>query len=109
MTTSRRLTVSIILLILSFAIAAPAFATEETEDPEPVPISEEEGAEAVPIDAGVEPAVVVTTPPASDATLDWTYRYIIPTALVIAVLVIVITCIQYFTRVVRKRYRILEE
>ena len=107
MRTSRRLAVSIILLALSFAIAAPALATEETE--EPAPISEEEGGEAVPIDAGVEPAVVVTTPPASDTALDWTYRYIIPTALVIAVVVIVITCIQYFTRVVRKRYRIVEE
>ena len=103
---SRRLAVSIILLILSFALAAPAFATEESE--EPAPISEEES-EPVPIDAGQEPAVVVTTPPASDAALDWTYRYIIPTALVIAVLVIVITSIQYFTRVVRKRYRIVEE
>jgi hypothetical protein len=33
----------------------------------------------------------------------------IPTGIVLAVLVILITTIQYFTSVVRKRYRIVKE
>jgi hypothetical protein len=33
----------------------------------------------------------------------------VPTALVLALLVVVLTTVQYFTRVVRKRYRIVEE
>lgn len=51
----------------------------------------------------------MTTPSASEVSLDWTYRYLIPTGIVLAVLVIVITTIQYFTSVVRKRYRIVKE
>jgi hypothetical protein len=33
----------------------------------------------------------------------------IPTALVLAALVVLLTSIRYFTNVVRKRYRIVEE
>lgn len=55
-----------------------------------------------------QPAVEVTSPPAADTIPDWTYRYMIPTSIALALLVVVITSIQYFTRVVRKRYRIVE-
>jgi hypothetical protein len=51
----------------------------------------------------------MTTPEATDPLPDWTYRYMIPTGIVLAVLVIVMTTIQYFTRVVRRRYRIVKE
>jgi hypothetical protein len=40
---------------------------------------------------------------------DWTYRYMIPTGLIIAVLIVLATAIKYFTDVVRKRYRIVDE
>jgi hypothetical protein len=33
----------------------------------------------------------------------------VPAALVLAVVIIVLTAIKYFTEVVRKRYRIIEE
>jgi Na+-transporting methylmalonyl-CoA/oxaloacetate decarboxylase gamma subunit len=33
----------------------------------------------------------------------------IPTGIVLAVLVIMVTAVQYFTRVVRRRYRIVKE
>ena len=58
--------------------------------------------------SGVEPAVPMTTPEPTESLPDWTYRYMIPTGIVLAVLVIVMTTIQYFTRVVRKRYRIVK-
>ena len=56
-----------------------------------------------------EPAVPVTTPDTIEPLPDWTYRYMVPTGIVLALLVAVITSVQYFTRVVRERYRIVEE
>ena len=55
----------------------------------------------------VEPAVPVTEPPATPEPVDWTYRYLIPTLLVLAALVVVATVVQYFLTVVRKRYRVV--
>jgi hypothetical protein len=93
----RRVTTLTIVLGLSLLVfAAPVLAQDEGEEP-------------VQISSDSEPAVTVTIPPPSDSTLDWTYRYLIPTALALAVLVILITSIQYFTQVVRKRYRTVEE
>ena len=55
----------------------------------------------------IEPAVPVDTTPAPTTNPDWTYRFFIPTLLVLAALVVIVTVIQYFTRVVRNRYRIV--
>ena len=57
----------------------------------------------------MEPAVPITVPEEKEAQLDWTYRYMIPTAIGLGVVVIALTSAQYFTQVVRKRYRIVEE
>jgi len=89
-------TLTIVLGLSLLVFAAPVLAQDEGEEP-------------VQISSDSEPAVPITTPPPSDSTLDWTYRYLIPTALALAVLVILITSIQYFTQVVRKRYRTVEE
>lgn len=61
------------------------------------------------IDSGLTPAVEMggEEPAAVDA--DWTYRYMIPTALLLVAVVVLLTAIKYFTDVVRKRYRIVEE
>ncbi len=55
----------------------------------------------------IAPAVPVDTTPAPVTNPDWTYRFFIPTLLVLTVLVVIVTVIQYFTRVVRNRYRIV--
>ncbi len=55
----------------------------------------------------IEPAVPVDTTPVPETNPDWTYRFFIPTLLVLAALVVIVTVIQYFTRVVRNRYRIV--
>jgi hypothetical protein len=81
-------------------VAAPALAQETTTT-----VATEETV----VTSDVEPAVPVTTVDATEPQLDWTYRYLIPTGIVLAVLVIVITTIQYFTSVVRRRYRIVKE
>ena len=90
------------LAVAAFLVLAvsPVLATGEETD---------EATEAPAVTTDVEPAVQVTTPAPSEATPDWTYRYMVPTGLLLAVVIIVITSIQYFTRVVRGRYRIIEE
>jgi hypothetical protein len=57
----------------------------------------------------IVPAVPIEPAAAAPSTTDWTYRYLIPTGLVLAAVVILITSVRYFTNVVRKRYRIVEE
>lgn len=59
--------------------------------------------------ANLTPAVPIEPPADAPAAMDWTYRFLIPSGLVLAALVILITSIRYFTNVVRKRYRIIEE
>ncbi|MGD2060033.1 MAG: hypothetical protein PVF87_04140 [Acidimicrobiia bacterium] len=60
------------------------------------------------IDSGLTPAVEVGSDQPAVAEADWTYRYMIPTALVLVAIVILATAIKYFTDVVRRRYRIVE-
>ena len=51
------------------------------------------------------PAAPVEEPAELPEDVPWTYRYLIPTVLVIGGLAVVVTIIQYFVRVVRARYR----
>ena len=98
---SSRVAAFFVLLSASMALlVVPALAQDEEpiSDDAPVPISEE-----------MEPAVPITIQAESETQLDWTYRYMIPTGLALAVIVIAVTSVQYFTSVVRKRYRIVEE
>lgn len=85
-------------------LTVPVLAQDE--EPSPAPISEDA---PVPISEEMEPAVPITIPDQSETQLDWTYRFMIPIGLVLAVVVIAVTSVQYFTSVVRKRYRIVEE
>lgn len=54
------------------------------------------------------PAIEVPEPAPVDDTPSWTYRYLIPTFLVLAVLAVVLTVVQYFVKVVGKRYRVVQ-
>lgn len=66
------------------------------------------GAEATTTTAEpIVPAVSVEVTQPLEAQPDWTYRYFIPTLLVLAALVVVVTVVQYFVRVVRNRYRVV--
>jgi hypothetical protein len=82
-------------------LALPGFATE---DPAP-----EDTSETTVVTTDIEPAVEVTSPPPEAAEADWTYRYMVPTGIALAILVIIATSGRYFTNVVRERYRIVEE
>jgi hypothetical protein len=96
---------TLIVLLASYLMfwVTPALGTEG-EEPTSTTVAEEPAPTS-----GIEPAVQMTTPETTDPLPDWTYRYMIPTGIVLAVLVIVMTTIQYFTRVVRRRYRIVKE
>ena len=94
--TSVLLAVGILFVMLSL----PAFAQDEDEAPEPAPTSE---------DSGLEPAVPLPDDTPSAVIPDWTYRYMIPITLALAAVVVLLTSIRYFTNVVRKRYRTVEE
>ena len=92
-------------------LALPVFAPDG-DDPAEVgenpPVTDEVG-ETPPVTTNISPAVEVTTPPPDAAAADWTYRYLVPTGIALAILVVIATTGRYFTNVVRKRYRAVEE
>ncbi len=98
--TGRITAVLIALGVLFLLFALPAIGQEEEDTTEPATISES---------SGLEPAVPIPADSPLEPLPDWTYRYMIPTTLALAAVVILLTSIRYFTNVVRKRYRIVEE
>ena len=54
-------------------------------------------------------AIVVEEPPEQIEDVAWTYRFLIPTTVAIATLVILGNVIQYFRQVTRKRYKVIEK
>ena len=91
-------------LLAMLLLALPAVAAEGTEGDDP-----EQVGETPPITTDIRPAVEVTVPAPDVAAADWTYRYLVPTGIALAVLVVIATTGQYFTDVVRKRYRTVDE
>jgi hypothetical protein len=55
------------------------------------------------------PAIIVEEPPEQIEDVAWTYRFLIPTTVAIATLVILGNIIQYFRQVTRKRYKVIEK
>jgi hypothetical protein len=97
---------SLLLLIVAVLIAgfsAVAVAAEEG--------GEDDGAADTTstTESGLSPAVPVNVEEPAPAEVDWTYRYLIPTGLVLAAVIILLTSIKYFTDVVRRRYRIVDQ
>ena len=55
------------------------------------------------------PAIVIEEAPEQVEDVDWTYRFLIPTTVAIATLVILGNVVQYFRQVTRKRYKVIEK
>ena len=55
------------------------------------------------------PAIVIEEPPEQIEDVAWTYRFLIPTTVAIATLVILGNVVQYFRQVTRKRYKVIEK
>lgn len=101
-----RLLVLSTLTLMFVALASPivlgattsqVVATEEVQEP------------AEPVDEGPSGAYI-DSPPAESESINpqWTYRFLIPTSLVLIAVVIAGTVVMYFVRVVRTRYTTVE-
>ena len=55
------------------------------------------------------PAIIIEEPPEQIEDVAWTYKFLIPTTVAIATLVILGNIIQYFRQVTRKRYKVIEK
>lgn len=112
--------VSVLLLVAFPAVAATEETTADDAATDATVAGEEgtledgtgtEGAEeeeAAPAGPVAPPAVTVPPEVPDDAPADWTYRYLIPTLILLAVVVVIATTVQYFLRVVRNRYKVVE-
>ena len=83
--------VLILFLLILFSPVGIVYADEHTEGEVPTP------------------AIVVEEPPEQIEDVAWTYRFLIPTTVAIATLVILGNVIQYFRQVTRKRYKVIEK
>ena len=102
--------ISALLLVVALALLFPATALgQEEETDTTVAGTETTVGEAPATTSGLRPAVEVLEEEEVAAEPQWTYRYLIPTALVLAVLIVLVISIKYFSDVVRKRYRVVEE
>jgi len=96
---------SLVLIIgLFFLVLAPAGLAQEEAPPDTTAPAEEP---AVVVDIP-EPAVEVGRAEPAEVQQAWTFRYLIPTSLVIALLVVVGSIVAYFLKVVRTRYRLIQ-
>ncbi len=73
---------------LALGAALPALARGGEEEP-----------------AEIVPAVVVENSAPAEELADWTYRFLVPTCLALALIICVLTVVLYFTKVVRSRYK----
>jgi hypothetical protein len=84
-----------VFLIMSPAV--PLLADNHTGEDNTIP-------ENLPV-----PAIIIEEPPEQIEDVAWTYKFLIPTTVAIATLVILGNVIQYFRQVTRKRYKVIEK
>ncbi len=98
-----RFVTSLSLVSLLFVLSvAPAAAVEDSPGGEPA-------TETTEVVSDYEPAVEVDLQAEADAGQQpWTTRFLVPTTVVLGALVVFVTVVQYFTRVVRNRYKVVE-
>ncbi len=94
-----------LLPLMLFAVVALLAPGALGQEEAPAPAQTEEPAETVNVP---EPAVEVNPAPPAAEEQAWTFRYLIPTSLLIAVVAVVGSIIAYFVKVVRTRYRVVQ-
>ena len=87
-----------------FLIMTPAFTAWADDHMEEDETQQGTISENLPV-----PAIVIEEPPEQIEDVAWTYRFLIPTTVAIATLVILGNVIQYFRQVTRKRYKVIEK
>ena len=83
----------ITLLINSYAFAFPNYSSNFEDDHEQIPI----------------PAIVIEEEIEVPEDPQWTYKFLIPTSIAIATLVIIGNIVQYFRQVTKKRYKVIKK
>ena len=83
----------IFLFINSHALAIPYNSSTFTDDHEQTPI----------------PAIVIEEEVDVPEDPQWTYKFLIPTSVAIATLVIIGNIVQYFRQVTKKRYKVIKK
>lgn len=86
----RRIVVLLLVAIALLAVAPAALAVVDA------------------VAQGDVPAIQAPDNEPVEVTPSWTYRYLVPTFLVLGVLAVVGTVVQYFIKVVGKRYRVVQ-
>lgn len=81
--------------------AVPVLATEDAPETEGAPAQEE-------VVTDYQPAVTVAEEPPREIVQPWTNRFLIPTMAALAAVLLFVTVIQYFLRVVKARYKVVE-
>ena len=87
-------------LLLSSAWAAGTAWAQEAEDGDG-------GAAEAPAQAP-EPAIAVPDDAPQEPDPEWSYRFLVPTALLLGTVAVVGAIIMYFVRVTRNRYRVIK-
>ena len=98
MSDSHRRVFLLVITGLLVLMLAPAALAQEEAPPEDTPALVD-----VP-----EPAVRIAPEAPAEEEPAWTFRYLIPTSLVIGLLVVVGSIVAYFVKVVRTRYRLIQ-
>ena len=83
----------IFLFINSHAFAFPNDSSSFTDDHEQIPV----------------PAIVIEEEIEVPEDPQWTYKFLIPTSVAIATLVIIGNIVQYFRQVTKKRYKLIKK
>lgn len=86
------------MLMLSPALASGTAWAQEAET----------GGEAGAAAQAPEPAVAVPDDAPQEPDPEWSYRFLVPTALVLGTVAVVGAIIMYFVRVTRNRYRVIK-
>ena len=99
MTSSARRLFLLLAVLASFlVVSAPAFATEEE-----APVEDDAPAVVAPA-----PALEIPEDGPADTTPEWSYRFLVPVAMVLGALAVIGTIFMYFVRVTKNRYRVVE-
>jgi hypothetical protein len=102
--TGRNSLLVLVIGVLVAGLSMMALAAEEGDEG-----AADDGTTTTIADTGLIPAVQMDDGGEAPAQADWTYRYLIPTGLALAAIIVLVTAVKYFTDVVRRRYRIIEE
>jgi hypothetical protein len=102
MRTATRFAALSTLIFLLALTALPAMAAESGGE------DEEETTTTEVVDFEYTPATVIEAPPVDAAEQPWTTKFLVPTGLALAAVAVFVTVIQYFVRVVRSRYKVVE-